>query len=105
MKHFRLFTKALAILVLLFGITTVATAAFSAWFLEHTLTEQYVGKGKAIANGIAGASVEVLLFRDAATIQAMIERYLEEGKGQGIAYIFVVDADGDVLCHTFVPGI
>jgi PAS domain S-box-containing protein len=105
MKRFRLFPKALAILVLLFGTTALATAVFSAWILERNLIEQYEGKGKAIANGIAGASVEFLLFRDPATIQAMIDQYLEEGKIQGVAYLFVVDRRGAIISHTFAPGI
>ncbi len=105
MKRFRLFTKALAILILLFAITALSTAVFSAWILEDKLTEQYKRKGEAIANGIAGASVEILLFRDAATIQAMIDRYLEEGEDQGVGYIFVADERGNIISHTFFPGI
>src|SRR5687768_5110588 len=97
MKSFRLFTKALAILVLLFAVTTFVMASYSAWFLNRSLTAQFEGKGKAIANGIAGASVEILLFRDAATIQATIEQYLEEGRAQGIAYIFVVDEKDNII--------
>jgi PAS domain S-box-containing protein len=105
MKRFRLFTKALAILVLLFGITAVTMGGFSAWALERNLTEQYESKGKAIATGLASASVEILLFRDAATIQALIDQYLEEGKIQGISYIFVVNERGHIISHTFFPSI
>jgi PAS domain S-box-containing protein len=105
MKFSRLFTKALLILVLIFGLATAATAVFSAWIVERNLAEQFESKGKAIANGIAGAAVESLLYRDAATIQAMVDQYLEEGKVRGVSYIFVVDARGDIVSHTFAPGI
>jgi two-component system NtrC family sensor kinase len=105
MRHLRLFTKTLAILLLLFAITALTTAGFSAWVLERNLREQYVSKGSAIATGIAGSSVEMLLFRDAATIQAMLDQYQEEGKIQGVEYVFVVNEGGEIVSHTFTPGI
>src|ERR1035438_727651 len=105
MKRVSLFTKALAILVLLFGVTSVTTAVFSAWMLDGALTDQFESRGKAISNCIASSSVEILLFRDSATIQAMIEQLQEEGKIQGVSYVFVVDERGAIISHTFFPGI
>src|SRR6476659_7132728 len=104
MRPSRLFTKALTMLVLVFGITTVATAVYSARLLNVHLTHEYESKGKAIANSIAGASVDILLYRDSATVQAMIDQYLEEGKVQGVSYVFVEDAHNEIISHTFVPG-
>ena len=105
MKSSRLFNKVLLMLLLVFAVTTVAIAIFSAKILDRNLTEQYESKGTAIANSIAESSVEVLLYRDAATIQAMIDQYLDEGQIQGVSYVFVVNADGEIISHTFVPGI
>jgi two-component system sensor histidine kinase/response regulator len=105
MKSSRLFNKVLLMLLLVFAVTTVAIAVFSAKILDRNLTEQYESKGTAIANSIAESSVEVLLYRDAATIQAMIDQYLDEGRIQGVSYVFVVNADGEIISHTFVPGI
>jgi two-component system sensor histidine kinase/response regulator len=105
MKASRLFSKALVLLALLFGIATVAIAIFSARMLDSHLTREYESKGEAIANSIASASVEILLYRDAATIQAMIDQYRDEGNIQGVYYVFVVDADDEIISHTFVPGI
>ncbi len=105
MKSSRLFTKALVLLVVLFGITAVATSVFSARILDDHLTQEFESKGKAIAHGIAGASVEIILYRDSATIQAMIDQYLDEGQVQGVSYIFVMDATDEIISHTFVPGI
>ena len=64
------------------------------------MTKEYISKGAAIAQSIAGASQEILLNRDAATVQAMIDQYLEI---EGVAYVFVMDADLFVVSHTFVP--
>ncbi len=104
-KTSQLFKKVLCVLVLVFAVTMVATAIFSARILNGNLTEQYETKGIAIAHGIAEASLETLLYRDAASVQALIDQYLDEGQIQGVSYIFVADANGDIISHTFAPGI
>ncbi|HEX4132495.1 MAG TPA: response regulator [Pirellulales bacterium] len=105
MTRLRLFTKVLLLLVLLAGVTTVATALWSAYTVNRNLTREFESKGAAIANSVASGSVEVILYRDAAAIQAMIDQYFEEGRVRGVSYIFVVDADGNVISHTFVPRV
>jgi CheY-like chemotaxis protein len=95
-------TRVLAILLALFGATAAASSALSAWSLSRTLTEQYESKGKAIADTIAEASVDILINRDPATLQAKVDEYLET---EGVAYIFVTDSEGETVAHTFAPGI
>ncbi|WP_319581758.1 ATP-binding protein [uncultured Pseudodesulfovibrio sp.] len=95
-----LFKKTGLIAFCLFGVIASATAVMTAWTLYGLMTREYVSKGTAIAQSIAGASQEILLNRDAATVQSMIDQYLEI---EGVAYVFVVDADGLVVSHTFVP--
>lgn len=102
MKKTRLFTKTLMLLIALFGIAIIATAAFSAWVLNQNKTLEFESKGQAIANSIAGSSVEVLLFRDVSTIQATIDQYLDI---HGVGYVFVLDRKGDIIAHTFAPAI
>src|SRR6185312_11929055 len=55
-----------------------------------------------IAGGIAGSSVEILLFRDESTIQALIDQALEI---DGVSYVFVANARGEIISHTFVPDV
>jgi methyl-accepting chemotaxis protein len=98
----RLFTKVLGVLVFLYGVTLAAVAVFSAWVLTAGLTEEYQTKGVAIARSIAGASVETLLYRDEATVQALIDQYLDT---PGVSYVFVADARGEIISHTFAPSI
>ena len=74
----------------------------SAWTLQSALTDEYRSKARAVADTIAGASVDNLLNRDAASVQAVIDQYAEI---KGVAYIFVVDPHGEVLCHTFAPRV
>jgi signal transduction histidine kinase/CheY-like chemotaxis protein/HAMP domain-containing protein len=84
----------------LFGVISTLTSALTAYTLYERMTEEYISKGSAITKAIAGASQETLLNRDAATVQALIDQYLEI---EGVAYVFVVDADSKVVSHTFVP--
>ena len=102
MKSSRLFTRALLILAVLFMAAGAATTALSAWTLQSALTAEYQSKAEAIADNIAGASVDNLLYRDAASVQAAIDQYAET---KGVAYIFVVDPRGEILCHTFAPRV
>src|SRR6266849_3544462 len=96
----RLFVRALVVLLGLFGVTAVATAAYSAWLLHRSLTSEYRDKAEAISDSLASASVEYLLFRDPATVQAQIDQYLGI---EGVSYVFVVDEQGTIVSHTFVP--
>ena len=102
MKPSPLFTRVLLLLAALFAVAAAATAVVSAWTLQSALTDEYKSKARAVADTIAGASVDNLLNRDAASVQAVIDQYAEI---QGVAYIFVVDPHGEVLCHTFAPRV
>ena len=102
MKPSPLFTRVLLLLAALFAVAAAATAVVSAWTLRSALTDEYRSKARAVADTIAGASVDNLLNRDAASVQAVIDQYAEI---KGVAYIFVVDPHGEILCHTFAPRV
>jgi len=102
MKMSRLFYKTLVIIVILFGVIATATSVLSGWNLYRHLTAQYRSEGTALAKSIADSTVETLLHSDAATIQATIDQFLEI---RGISYVFVVDAQNEIIAHTFVPRI
>lgn len=94
----RLFTAHL----LLFAAATLATSAASAWRVDQNLTNQYEARGRAIASNIASASAEFLQLHDVSAIQAMIDQTLEL---EGASYVFVSDADGKIVAHTFAAGV
>jgi len=102
MKMSKLFQRTLIIMVVLFGIIATATSILSGWTLYRRLTEEYQSKGTAIAKSVADASVEILLNRDASTVQTIIDQFLEI---KGVSYVFVTDAQGEIVSHTFVPAI
>ncbi|HLW68364.1 MAG TPA: response regulator [Gemmataceae bacterium] len=101
MKSLRLFTKSLLILLAVFALTTLVLAVFIAWSINTNLTAEFQAKGKAIAESIAGSSGEVLLNRDPATVQAMIDE--RRDSIPGVAYILVQDNYGEYVAHTFAP--
>lgn len=74
----------------------------SALTLHDHMVDEYVSKGKAIAGSIASSSVEILLNRDASTIQSMIDQFKNS---DGAAYVYVQDSNGDIVSHTFVPEV
>jgi PAS domain S-box-containing protein len=103
MKSPGLFGKSLAILLCTFAVTALVTAGFSAWSINDNLTQEFESKGKAIAESIAGASVETLLSRDPASLQALVDERCE--KTSGIAYILVLNDQGEIVAHTFAPAV
>ncbi len=102
MRRVRLFNLALAWIVCLFGLIAVTTAGYAGWNLDENLTEQYRSKGAGIAKSIASASEDLLLNRDASTVQAVIDQYAEI---EGLSYVYVVDSKKEIVCHTFVPEV
>lgn len=98
----KLFKKTLFIIIVLFGVIAFTIAISSGWNLYNDLIQEYKSKGTAIAKSIAGSSVETILNRDASTVQAMIDQFLEI---VGVSYVFVVDSQGEIISHTFVPSI
>ena len=89
-------------MIILFGVIAASTSFLSGWNLYKSLTDEYKSKGTAIARSFADFSVEILLNRDASTIQAIIDQFLNI---KGVAYVFVMDAHREVISHTFVPSI
>ncbi|MCS7216007.1 MAG: HAMP domain-containing protein [Thermodesulfovibrio sp.] len=98
----KLFQKTLLGIILLFTVIFITISIFSGWHLYNNLVEQYKSKGTAIASSIASSSAETILNLDSATVQAMIDQFLEI---EGVSYVFVVDSTGEIISHTFIPTI
>jgi len=102
MRMSKLFQKTLLGIIFLFAIIFVTISVFSGWHLYNNLAEEYKSKGTAIASSIASSSAETILNLDSATVQAMIDQFLEI---EGVSYVFVVDSTGEIISHTFIPAI
>ena len=103
MKMSKLFRANLVREIVLFGAIAVIMSAFFGLTLRTRLTEEFTNRGTAITSSIANSSVEMLLSRDASTIQSTIDQFIDVESG--VNYVFVVDDQDEFIAHTFVPGI
>ena len=102
MRTSKLFRKVLLLQVLLFGIVAVAASSIAGWSLYRNLSAQFRLSGIAIARNIADSAVDVLVNRDLASLQSLVDQFAE---GDGVSYVFVTDPAGDIVVHTFVPAV
>jgi sensor histidine kinase regulating citrate/malate metabolism len=102
MKVAKLFQKTMFGIFLLFGMIALSTSALCIYTVDKQLSEEYEANSRAIAQTIANSSMDIILNRDMSTLQSLIDQFKEI---QGIKYIYIVDEEGEILAHTFVPGI
>lgn len=102
MRMSKLFQRTLLMIVFLLIVIFLTISIFHGFHLYENLTQEYKSKGTAIASSIASSTVETILNLDSATVQAIIDQYLDI---EGVSYVFVIDAEGDIISHTFVPSI
>lgn len=102
MNTSRLFRKTLLAMVFIFGGMATVSSLYSGWTLYHHLMMEYESKGISIAKSITSSSKEMMLNRDAASLQAVIDQYLEI---KNVVYVFVQDRQGEIISHTFAPSV
>ncbi len=102
MKIKRLFQKTLFGIIAMLGVIGFSTSWLAVDTVEDHLSEEYVSNSRNIAKTIADSSVDILLNRDLATLQSLIDQFLGI---QGIKYIYINNEKGEYIAHTFVPGI
>ena len=102
MKIQKLFQKTRFGIFALFGLIVLSTSILCIYTVDTQLSAEYESNTRNIAKTIADASVDILLNRNLATLQSMIDQFVEI---QGIRYIYITSESGEYLAHTFVPGI
>lgn len=102
MRTSTFFFKNLTRQVVLFAAVAVATSTMGAIGLGRVLSQEFTSKGIAISKSVASSGVELLLEADASIIQSTINQYLDIN---GVGYVFVVDPNGEIISHTFVPEV
>ena len=102
MKIQKLFQKTRFGIFALFGLIVLSTSILCIYTVDTQLSAEYESNTRNIAKTIADASVDILLNRNLATLQSMIDQFAEI---QGIRYIYITSETGEYLAHTFVPGI
>ena len=91
--------------IILFLAAVLVPLAAVTWFisvqtLRQRMTEEFTSKGTAIANSLASSGVDLILTRDASTVQALIDQFAGIS---GVAYVMVYDPGKTQIAHTFVP--
>jgi twitching motility protein PilJ len=94
----------LAKIILFLATVLIPLAAVTAYVsvdaLRERMTEEFTSKGSAIANSLANAGVDMIINRDASTVQSMVDQVAEIG---GVAYVMVYDPQRTLIAHTFAP--
>ena len=102
MKIPKLFRKTLFGVFFLFGVIGVSTSLLCIYTVDTHLSKEYEANSKGIAKTIADASVNILLNSNLTALQSLIDQFIEI---QGVSYIYITSETGEILAHTFVPGI
>ena len=91
-------------IVLFLTMTLVPLAAITWWIsiraLTTNLTDEFTSKGTAIAKSLASSGVDLLLTRDASTVQAIVDQFAAIN---GVKYVIVYDPQKTLVAHTFSP--
>jgi twitching motility protein PilJ len=91
--------------ITLFLIAILVPLAAVSWTLAYrslkdNLTREFTDKGSAIANSLASSGADLIVNRDASTVQAQVDEF---AKINGVAYVMVYDAQFTLVAHTFAP--
>ena len=102
MKVQKLFRKLRFGFFSLFAVVVLSISLLSIRTVSGELETEYINNSANIAKNIADASVDILLNRNLATLQSLIDQFVEI---ESIRYIYITSDTGEFLAHTFVPGI
>jgi methyl-accepting chemotaxis protein len=91
--------------ITLFLFLILVPLAATSWILayrslQENLTREFTDKGSAIANSLASSGADLIVNRDASTVQAQVDEF---AKINGVAYVMVYDAQFTLIAHTFAP--
>ena len=91
--------------IIIFLTVVLVPLAVVTWYvsvrtLREKMTDEFTSKGTAIANSLASSGVDLILNRDASTVQAAIDQFVSIG---GVAYVMVYDPQRNLIAHTFHP--
>jgi methyl-accepting chemotaxis protein len=98
--RFGLSTKMIVFLAAVLVPLAAVSWYVSARTLRERMTEEFTSKGGAIANSLASSGVDLVLTRDASTVQALVDQFASIS---GVAYVMVYDPQKTLIAHTFAP--
>jgi hypothetical protein len=86
----------------LMGLILVSTSVIYVYTVDRQLTNDFLSSSRAIARAIANSDSDLIVNQNYSALQSVIDQYVEI---PGVSYVFVVDRDGTIIAHTFVPGV
>lgn len=91
--------------IILFLAATLIPLAAITWYisvqaLTRNMTAEFTSKGTAIARSLASSGVDLLLNRDASTVQDVVDQFAAI---RGVKYVMVYDPKQTLVAHTFSP--
>lgn len=102
MRIARFYQKTLFGVFALMGLILVSTSIIYVHTVDRQLTDYFLNSSRAIARAIANSDSDLIVNQNYPALQSVIDQYVET---PGISYVFVVDGDGTIIAHTFVPGV
>ncbi len=98
--HF--YQKTLFGMFALMGLIVASTSALYVYTIDRQLNDELQKNSRAIARSVADSNIDLIVDRNYSALQSVIDQYVEI---PGISYVYVVDDHGDIIAHTFVPGV
>lgn len=95
----RKFVIWIAVIIMLMGALTMIFVQMN---LTETLSEELRERGQVISRNLAASSVESLLIEDNVNLKRLVENIKKTEND--VKYIYITDAKGKVLAHTFEGG-
>ena len=102
MRIAQFYQKTLFGMFVIIGLIVALTSALYVNTVDRQLTGDFLNNSRAIARSIADSNVDLIVHRNYSALQSIIDQFVEIS---GISYVFVVDANGVIIAHTFVPGV
>ena len=102
MKIARFYQKTMFGMFGLMGLIVASTSALYVYTVDRQLNDDLQKNSRAIARSSADSNIDLIVNRNYSALQSIIDQYVEI---PGISYVFIVDAHGVIIAHTFVPGV
>lgn len=102
MKIARFYQKTMFGMFGLMGLIVASTSALYVYTVDRQLNDDLQKNSRAIARSSADSNIDLIVNRNYSALQSIIDQYVEI---PGISYVFVVDAHGVIIAHTFVPAV
>jgi methyl-accepting chemotaxis protein len=98
--RFGLLAKITVFLVLVLLPVAIVSWIIAYRSLQENLSREFTDKGSAIANSLSSSAADLVVNRDASTVQAQVDEF---AKISGVAYVMVYDPQRALIAHTFAP--